>query len=168
MRRITFLMVLTVAAVGVGCGQANGTDSQVQPVETDVTIPDGDKHAFELSGKFSEKISGMSASVRERNGQTTLNLSGVGAGDLTSTRFVFEGKPGTTGTVETVNTAQLSRSQSQYTNSSPLRVSLETYSDSEIVGRLAGKFTHESASGDKKKLDEPIKIEGRFDFEHGN
>jgi len=170
MRRMAMMLMTTIVAVAaLGCGNSSSdSGSNVEPVQTEVSIPQGDKHAFELSGKFSEKVSGMSASVRVNGGETTVELSAVGAGDLTSTRFVFEGKAGTTGTVETIKTAQLTRSRTQYTNTSPLRVTVEQYTDSEVAGKWAGKFTEKNAGGEKQRLDEPIRIEGRFEFEYGN
>ncbi len=162
------VICLTLGAVGCGGGsEGDGSDEELQPVETDLEVPDDAPAIFALAGAVEAEVTASTFTRGEEGSEEiSLTFGGVSSGecDNVNVRLNVPTSEGETGTFETIKTPQFTCKSTQYTASSSVRVTVETHADGQMAGAVAGTFDETSGG---EAAEPALEVEGRFDIEYG-
>lgn len=171
-RRVMSVLVVGLSLVAAGCSGSDGSDGegQLEPVESDIEVNDGDSAVFELSGAEDSRIVAQGASLRQSRSVDQVKVTFSAVSDECDNANFFFYLPiaeGETGTYETVKTPQFTCKRTQYSTEGAIRATVETYSDGRFAGAVKGSLERKTTDSGKESAEPPLEVVGKFDFEYG-
>ncbi len=168
--RLSTRTVFTWLAVGslcliASCGGDTEDDSKAagagmsepQPVSADFELPSDQAFRAQMTGGAEGDVSGQSGSIdfRRRSDEIVIELASSRL--ILSVNYTLE--EGQMGTFTSVKTPQLTYESTQYNaEQSPVRLTVETFSNNTFRASLAGSFGGQSG--------EAIQLKAKMDFEY--